>query len=75
MSFYYISYQGNDDMMRELNKGIADVKMNSPELENELMVKYYDSRLDQTILLIRSLSRCLKNIFGIIFGRFMRCLC
>lgn len=51
MPFYYISYQGNDDVMRELNQGIVDVKMNRPELENELMVKYYDSRLDQTVLL------------------------
>lgn len=51
MPFYYISYQGNNDLMRELNQAIADVKMNRPELENELMVKYYDSRLDQTILL------------------------
>ncbi|MCM1043896.1 MAG: EAL domain-containing protein [Candidatus Gastranaerophilales bacterium] len=51
MPFYYISYKGNDDLMRELNQGIADVKMNRPGLENELMVKYYDSRLDQTILL------------------------
>ncbi len=51
MPFYYISYRGNDDVMRELNQGVADVKMNRPELENELMVKYYDSRLDQTVLL------------------------
>ena len=51
MPFYYITYPGNDDLMRELNQGIADVKMNRPELENELMVKYYDSRLDHTILL------------------------
>ena len=51
MPFYYISYIGNDDLMRELNRGVADVKMNRPELENELMVKYYDSRMDQTILL------------------------
>lgn len=51
MPFYYISYQGNDDVMRELNQGVADLKMNRPELENELMVKYYDSRLDQTVLL------------------------
>lgn len=51
MPFYYISYPGNDDVMRELNQGIADLKMNRPELENELMVKYYDSRLDQTVLL------------------------
>lgn len=49
--FYYISWKGNDDMMRELNQGIADIKMSQPGLENELMVKYYDSRLDQTILL------------------------
>lgn len=51
MPFYYITYPGNDDLLRELNQGIADLKMNRPELENELMVKYYDSRLDQTILL------------------------
>ena len=51
MPFYYITYPGNDDLLRELNQGIADVKMNRPELENELMVKYYDSRLDHTILL------------------------
>lgn len=54
MPFYYITYQGNDDLIRELNQGIADVKMNRPGLENELMVKYYDSRLDQTILLTNS---------------------
>ncbi len=51
MPFYYITYPGNEELMQELNQGIADVKMNRPELENELMVKYYDSRLDHTILL------------------------
>lgn len=51
MPFYYITYPGNDDLLRELNQGVADLKMNRPELENELMVKYYDSRLDHTILL------------------------
>lgn len=51
MPFYYISWQGNDDLMRELNQGIADIRMNRPGLENELAAKYYDSRLDQTILL------------------------
>ncbi|MDE7299114.1 MAG: EAL domain-containing protein [Lachnospiraceae bacterium] len=48
---FYISWQGNDDMMRELNQGIADLKMNRPALENELMTKYYEDRLDQTVLL------------------------
>ena len=51
MPFYYITYPGNGALLWELNQGIADVKMNRPELENELMVKYYDSRLDHTILL------------------------
>ncbi len=51
MPFYYITYPGNDAVLRELNQGIADLRMNRPELENELMVKYYDSRLDHTILL------------------------
>lgn len=48
---FYISWQGSDDLMRELNQGIADIKMNRPDLENELMTKYYENRLDQTILL------------------------
>ena len=51
MPFYYITYPGNEDLLREMNQGIADLKMNRPELENELVVKYYDSRLDHTILL------------------------
>ncbi|MBD5520488.1 MAG: EAL domain-containing protein [Lachnospiraceae bacterium] len=54
MPFYYITYQSNNDLIRELNQGIADLKMNRPGLENELMVKHYDNRLDQTILLTNS---------------------
>ncbi|MDE6739111.1 MAG: EAL domain-containing protein, partial [Lachnospiraceae bacterium] len=54
MPFYYITYKGNTDLARELNQGIADLKMNRPGLENELMAKYYDNRLDQTILLTNS---------------------
>ncbi len=61
MPFYYISYQQNDDVMRELNQGISDLKMNRPELENELMVKYYDSRLDQTILLTSEEKQYIKE--------------
>lgn len=48
--FYYISYQGNDEVMRELNYAVADVKMNEPDLETELMNKYYQSKLDKSIV-------------------------
>ena len=48
--FYYITYSGNDDVSRELNQAIADLKINRPELETELMNKYYQSRLDKTIV-------------------------
>ena len=51
MPFYYITYQGNDELLMELNQAIADIKMKSPELENELLVKYYESRIDQNVLL------------------------
>lgn len=68
MPFYYISYQGNDEVMRELNQGIADVKMNRPELENELMVKYYDSRLDQTILLTNEEKQYIKETKNLTVG-------
>lgn len=49
--FYYITYQGNDDVMRELNYAIADLKINVPELETELMNKFYYDRLDKQVLL------------------------
>ncbi len=48
--FYYMTYQGNDDVMRELNQAIADLKMNQPELETKLMNEYYQSRLDKTVV-------------------------
>lgn len=48
--FYYITYKGNDDVMRELNNAIADVKMNVPELETQLMNRFYQSKLDKTIV-------------------------
>ena len=50
MPFYYISYQGNDDVMRELNQAIADLKISQPQLETDLMYKYYQSRLDRTVV-------------------------
>ena len=50
MPFYYISYQGNDDVLRELNQAIADLKINQPQLEADLMNKFYQSRLDKTIV-------------------------
>ena len=50
MPFYYISYQGNDDVMRELNQAIADLKIDQPQLETDLMYKYYQSRLDKTVV-------------------------
>ena len=50
MPFYYISYQGNDDVMRELNQAISDLKINQPQLETDLMNKYYQSRLDRTVV-------------------------
>ncbi len=49
--FYYITYPGNDDVMRELNQAIADLKMNRPQLEADLMNKFYYSRFDKVVLL------------------------
>lgn len=50
MPFYYITYQGNDDVLRELNQAIADLKISRPELETELMNRFYQSRLDKTVV-------------------------
>ena len=48
---YYITWKGNDQILRELNEAIVDLKFNHPELESELMNQYYESKLDKTVLL------------------------
>ena len=48
---YYITWKGNDHVLRELNAAIVDLKFNHPELEAELMNKYYESKLDKAVLL------------------------
>ena len=52
--FYYITYKGNEGLLDELNQAIVDLKMNQPELETELMNKFYYDRFDQAILLSTS---------------------
>ncbi len=52
--FYYITYPGNDDVMRELNYAIADLKMNEPVLETKLMNEFFQSRLDKTVVFTNS---------------------
>lgn len=49
--FYYITYQGNDELIRELNQAIVDLKMNQPELETELMNEFYYNKFDKAVLL------------------------
>ena len=47
---YYITYKGNGVVLQELNEAIADVKMSRPELEAELMNRFYESRWDKTVI-------------------------
>lgn len=49
--FYYITYQGNDELLRELNQGIVDLTMNHPELETELMNQFFYNKFDKEVLL------------------------
>ena len=59
--FYYITYKGNDDVIRELNQATADLKMNCPELETELMNKFYYNRFDKTALLTTDENEYIKS--------------
>lgn len=68
--FYYISYPGNDEVMRELNHAIADMKMNEPELETKLMNKFYQSRLDKTIVFTTAEKEFLRHSGPITVGYF-----
>lgn len=68
--FYYISYQGNDAVMRELNYAIADIKMNEPELETTLMNRFYQSRLDKSIVFTTDEKEFIANADPVVVGYF-----
>ena len=68
MPFYYITYPGNDELMRELNNAVADIKMNEPELENELLVKYFDSRMDKTVMFTGEEKRYIEETGSLVVG-------
>lgn len=52
--FYYITYKNNGELLRELNQAIVDLKMSHPELETELMNKFYYDRFDKEVILSTS---------------------
>lgn len=68
MPFYYISYPGNDDVMRELNQAIADLKLNQPQIETVLMDKYYQSRFDKTVVFTTDEAKYLSEGHTIVVG-------
>jgi len=68
MPFYYITYPGNEDVIRELNQGVADLKINNPELETELMNEFYQSRLDKTIVFTTEEKAYIRDADDIVVG-------
>ena len=65
---YYITWKGNDQVLRELNAAIVDLKFNYPELESELMNQYYESKLDKAILLTTDEKEYLENTNTLVVG-------
>ncbi len=68
MPFYYITYRGNNDVLMELNQAVADLKISRPELETELMNKFYQSRLDKTVVFTTEEKEYIANKGRIIVG-------
>lgn len=66
--FYYITYPGNDEVMRELNQAAANLKLNHPELETELMNEFYYSRFDKTALLTTAENKYIAERKQIVVG-------
>ena len=69
--FYYITYKGNDEVLRELNQAIVDLKMNQPELETELMNEFFYDKFDKAVLLTtdeKKLSESKRHTTHRIFG-------
>lgn len=68
MPFYYITYQGNDDVTRELNQAIADLKISQPELETKLMNQFYQSKLDKTVVFTTEEKSYIADVKKIVVG-------
>lgn len=66
--FYYITYKGNDAVLKELNLAITDLKMSKPELENDLMNKYYLDKLDKTVLFTLEEKQYLRELDFLLVG-------
>ncbi len=66
--FYYITYQGNDGVMRELNQAISELKLEQPALETELMNEFYYSRLEEHILLTVEEKEYVETVNNITVG-------
>ena len=66
--FYYITYKGNDDVLAELNKAIADLKLKKPDLESQLMNEYYYNRFDNVSLLTIDEKKYIQELNDIKIG-------
>lgn len=42
--YYYITWRGNHTLLDEINRGIENLKINNPALEQELITRYYGNR-------------------------------
>lgn len=59
--FYYITYKGNEDVLRELNQGIVDLNFNEPDLEAGLMNKFYSDKQDGDIVFTTTEKYCIES--------------
>ena len=71
--FYYITYKGNDELVRELNQAIVDLKMSRPELEAELMNEFYYDRFDKAVLLSTEEKNYLEEKETLVVGYLDNC--
>lgn len=71
--FYYITYPGNEELLRELNQAVSDIKINRPDLENELMNKYYQSKLEQTVIFSNQEKEYIKQEEKVVIGYLPDC--
>lgn len=67
---YYITYKGNNDILRELNNAIVDLKMSRSELETDLMNKFYESRFDRAVLLTTEEKAYVEQTKQLVVGYF-----
>lgn len=65
---FFMTYHGNEDLMDELNDGIANLKYQQPSFEWDLIQRFYENKWDDAILFTTEELQYMEESEGVVVG-------